>query len=279
MTDPHEVRADFQQMMGRPESELDLARAALLVAAEADPALDIEREMARLEDWARDLRGRLTPGMNNLQKLARLRAYVFEDLGFDGDHQGYYSPANSFLHDVMRRRRGIPLTMAIVLLELGWRVGMPLEGVGFPGHFLVRLAGEPRDLLLDPFRDGMSVHEEDCRRMLLEVTGGRVDYDHRLVASIGKRQMIERLLLNLKSSCLRAGDDAGALAAVERLLLLRPGDAEETRDQGLLLFRLRRYGPARLALERYLAASPAAADRGSVEGHLARLRALLAELN
>jgi regulator of sirC expression with transglutaminase-like and TPR domain len=274
-----EVRADFVQMVRREENAIELARAALLVAAESDPNVDVERSLQTLDAWAGELAGRIQPGWNNLQKLARLRSFVFEELGFRGDRIDYYSPSNSLLHEVLERRRGIPVTLAIVMLEIGWRVGMPLEGVGFPGHFLVRLAGEPKDLLLDPYQRGMSVHEEDCRHMLQESTGGRMTFDNELVASVGKREMIVRLLRNLKGAWLRRGDDRQALAAVDRLLVLDPGDAPEIRDRGLLLFRLGRWREAIDSLRTYLERVPEATDREQTERHIAALRQLLVQLN
>ncbi len=279
MQQPDDIRADFIQMVQRPEPAIDLARTALLVAAESDPKVDVDGELHTLDAWAAELRARLEPGWNNLQKLARLRAFVFEELGFRGDRLDYYSPSNSLLHEVLRRRRGIPITLAIVMLEVGWRVGIPFEGVGFPGHFLVRLTGEPKDLLLDPYRRGMSVHEEDCRHMLLETTGGKLEFDPAQLASVGKREMIVRLLHNLKGAYLRADQDQLALAAVERLLVLDPESAEETRDRGLLLFRLHRYGQALDALRAYLDRAPGAADRETIEKHVETLRQVLANLN
>jgi regulator of sirC expression with transglutaminase-like and TPR domain len=273
------VRADFVQMLQRPDPAIELARAALLVAAESDPGLDVEGELRRLDGWGAELASRIDPAWNNLQKLARLRSLVFDDLGFRGDREDYFSPSNSLLHEVFKRRLGIPLTLSIVFLELGWRVGIPLEGVGFPGHFLVRLAGEPRDLLLDPFRRGMSVHEEDIRRILLETTGGKLEFDASLLASVGKRDMIARLLNNLKGAYLRRGDDALALAAVDRLLVIHPDDADETRDRGLLLYRMNQFAKALECLNAYLAAAPGASDRSAVERHVAALRQLLASLN
>ena len=262
-----------------PDEALELARVALLVAAESDLDVDIDGELRQLEGWADQLKSRVTPGLNNLQKLARLRAFVFDDLGFRGDRRDYYSPNNSLLHEVMKRRLGVPLTLAIVFMELGWRIGIPFQGVAFPGHFLVRLPGEPRDLLIDPFKRGMMVHEEDCRQMLLESTGGRMDYDPSLTASVGKRDMIARLLHNLKGAYLRAGDDAMALAAVERLLVLAPDDSEEIRDRGLLQFRLQQYGRALDSLSAYLEAAAGAPDSKTIEGHVRALRGLLASLN
>ena len=277
MTDLALIRQHFQEMIRRPEPEIDLARSALLVAAENDPTLDVEAELAKLDAWADELGRRLDPSWNNLQRLARLRSYMYEELGFKGDVQGYYSPENSLLHSVMTRRLGIPLTLSIVFMEIGWRLGIPFEGVGFPGHFLVRLTGEPGDLLLDPYDHAVSVHEEDCRRMIEMTTGGTVPYDPSMIRSLGKRDMIARLLFNLKVACLKAGDDAGALSAVERLLLLHPDDPPELRDRGLLLYRMDRYREARGALRAYLEARPRALDREVIERHLAALQMILAE--
>lgn len=266
-------------MAQQPEPSFELARTALLVAAESDPRIDVDGEMKQLEAWAAELASRFEPEWNNLQKLARLRSYVFEELGFRGDRFDYYSPSNSLLHEVFRRRRGIPITLAIVMLEVGWRAGIPLEGVGFPAHFMVRLTGEPSDLILDPYRRGMSVHEEDCRKILQEATGGRVDFDPHLLASVGKREMILRLLHNLKGAYLRANDDEHALATVERLLVLVPEDAGEVRDRGLLLYRLRRYPAALQCLESYLESEPAAGDREAMERHIGVLKQLIIEMN
>jgi regulator of sirC expression with transglutaminase-like and TPR domain len=279
MAVPENIRDDFVRAVEGPEPALDLARAALLVAAESDPRVDIDHQMHTLDSWAAELRSRLDPGWNNLQKLARLRNYVFEELGFRGDSQDYFSPSNSLLHEVMERRIGVPLTLSIIFMELGWRIGIPFEGVGFPGHFLVRLKGEPRDLVLDPFNYARTMHEDDCRRLLDEVTGGRVRYDGRLLASVTKRDIITRLLRNLKGAYLRSHEDEGALAAVERLLLLDPQDLDEVRDRGLLLYRLQRFGPALDALNAYLAGRAEAPDRDQVTQHAAVLRQLIASLN
>ena len=279
MAVPGNIRDDFARAVGRPEPVLDLARNALLVAAESDARVDVDSQIHTLESWAAELSARLEPGWNNLQKLARLRSFVFEDLGFRGDSQDYFSPSNSLLNQVMERRIGVPLTLSIIFMELGWRVGIPFEGVGFPGHFLVRLPGEPRDLVLDPFNHARTMHEDDCRRLLDEVTGGRLQFDGRLLASVTKRDIITRLLRNLKGAYLRANQDEGALAAVERLLLIHPDDMDEVRDRGLLLYRLQRFSPALDALNAYLAARPDAPDRDNIAQHVIALKQLLASLN
>ena len=276
MSEPALIRQRFLEMMQRADADIDLARSALLVAAENDPALDVDAEMARLDDWARRLSERLDPSWNSLQRLARLRTFMYEELGFKGDVRGYYSPANSLLHSVMSRRLGIPLTLSIVFMEIGWRIGVPFEGVGFPGHFLVRLTGEPGDLLLDPYDHGASVHEDDCRRMIELTSGGTVPFEPSMVRSLSRKDMIARLLFNLKVACLKANDDPGALSAVERLLLLHPDDATEVRDHGLLLYRMDRYREAHASLESYLRARSDALDREVIERHLAALDMMLA---
>lgn len=269
------IRSAFAEMMRRPEADIDLARAALLVAAENDPTINVDAELARLRAWADELARRMEPDWNSLQRLARLRNFMFEELGFRGDVRDYYHPKNSLLHSVMERRLGIPLTLSIVFMELGWRIGVPFEGVGFPGHFLVRLPGLPGDLLLDPFDHGASTHEEDCRRMIELSSGGVVPFNPGMLRSIGKRDMITRLLVNLKGAFLRAGDDEQALTAVDRLLLLHPDDPVEHRDRGLLLYRLDRYRPAVASLLRYLELRPDALDREVIQRHLAALHMML----
>jgi regulator of sirC expression with transglutaminase-like and TPR domain len=279
MRTPEQARAEFQRMVRRPEPMLDLAHAALLIAAENDPQVDVGAELQRIEGWAAELKSRLDPSWNNLQKLARLRNFVFEELGFAGDGKDYFSPLKSLIHEVIHRRRGIPLTLGIIMMELGWRIGMPFEGVGFPGHFLVRLAGEPGDLLLDPFQHGTSVHEEDCRRMLSEITKGTVEFSPRLIESVDKRQMIVRLLHNLKSSYVRLGEDADALGAVERLLILEPKDPTQIRDRGLLLYRLQRYAAALESLRLYLDEAGDVPDREDIERTAAAIKLKLSTLN
>lgn len=279
MQAPEGIRADFVRLVGRPDADFDLVHAALLVAAESRPDLDVQGELRRIDDWAAELKSHVEPSFNNLQKLARLRNFAFEHLGFRGDAANYYDPSNSLLNEVMSRRRGIPLTLGILFLELGWRIGMPVEGVGFPGHFLVRLSGEEEDVILDPFRRGMIVREDDRRRMIAEITGGRLEYDDAMTASVTKREMIVRLLRNLKAAFLREENDAQALLAVERLLVLHPDDPEEIRDRGLLQYRLRHFGAALEDLASYLRTRPDAADRAQIEGHVGNLRRIVAELN
>ena len=276
MHDPAVIRAQFAELVRRDDERIELARAALLVAAEHDESLDVDACMATLDAWAAALAERVGADATSVQRLAALRQFMFEELGFRGDVHDYYSPENSLLHSVMDRRVGIPLTLGIVFMELGWRIGMQFEGVGFPGHFLVRLAGEESDLLLDPFDHGSSVAEEDCRRMIAASSQGALRFEPEMTRSIGRRDMVARLLLNLKVARLREKDLKGALAAVDQLLLVFPDSPPELRDRGLLLYQLDGYRAALASLEDYLRVRPDAADRAAIERHMLTLRMMLA---
>lgn len=275
MADPSEIRAHFARMACAPEASLGLAHAALLVAAEHDVALDPALALAELGDWCSALNATIGPGWSPVQKLEALRTLAFGQLGLRPDREHYFDVRNSLLHEVMRRRQGIPLSIGILLLEMGWSVGLPLDGVGMPGHFLLRMRGMPADVLLDPFAAGQHVTYADAERLLADATGGALTLEPRMLRSIGRRAIIARLLANLKMASLRAGDLAGALAAVERLRLLHPEDANERRDQGLLLYELDRLHDARAALEEYLLLAPDAADREAIESRLLTIGLLL----
>ncbi|MGD8279409.1 MAG: tetratricopeptide repeat protein, partial [Gemmatimonadota bacterium] len=184
----------------------------------------------------------------------------FEQEQFRGNTDAYYDPRNSFLNDVLDRRLGIPLTLSVVMLEVGWRLGLPLEGVNFPGHFLVRFAGEASNLLLDPFQRGEIRFEDQAQALLDRVYGGAVRLQPEYLRPAGRKDMVVRLLANLKNVYLNARDDGRAVAAIERILLVRPDAADEVRDRGMLLARLGRTDEAVIDLERYLQASPGAPD-------------------
>ena len=254
------TRSRFKSMVEQPEPELDLAGAALLIAAEEYPQLPLAPYLHRLDLLAERVRDRLgdeTAPPIVLQELGRV---LFEEERFRGNAEAYYDPRNSFLNDVLDRRVGIPISLSLVYLEVGWRLGLPLRGVSFPGHFLVRYEGEVVRTLIDPFDGGRVRFEDEAQELLDRVYGGLVRLQPDFLQSTGKRDMLVRLLKNLKAIHLNARDDAKALAAIERILLIRPGAPAELRDRGMLLARSGRAAEAVADLERYLASSPEAPD-------------------
>jgi regulator of sirC expression with transglutaminase-like and TPR domain len=266
------ARLRFAAMVQGAERELDLATGALLIAAEEYPQLPTEPYLRRLDVLAERVRDRLSDETAPLVLLQELSRVLFEEEGFRGNSENYYDPRNSFLNDVLDRRLGIPITLSVVYLEVGWRLGLPLEGVNFPGHFLVRYEGEALRILVDPFQGGDLRFEGDAQALLDRLSGGSVPMQPHYLRPAGKRDILARILSNIKEIYLKGRDEVRALAAVERLQILRPEDAEERRDRGFILARLGREAEARSELLSYLDRTPDAADAPRVRLLLDQLK-------
>ncbi len=269
---PTSPAARLAELVSRPESEIDLAAGALLIAAEEYPQLQVAPYLRRLDLLAERVKDRLAGETAPTVVLEELCRVLFEEEGFQGNADAYHDPRNSFLNDVLDRRLGIPITLGIVTLEVGWRVGLPLAGVNFPGHFLVRFEGELVRLLVDPFDGGRIRWEDEGQALLDKVYGGMVRMRPEFLESAGRSDILARVLTNLKGIYLNAGDDTRALAAVDRILVIRPGATVELRDRGLLLARSGRKHEAVVELERYLDLAPAAPDAQ-------RVRSLIQDLS
>jgi regulator of sirC expression with transglutaminase-like and TPR domain len=263
----------LSEEVSKPEPEVDLARAALLVAKEEYPQLSVELYLNRLDEIAEEVKGRLADETAPLVVLDELVSTLYERRGFAGNRKAYYDPRNSFLNDVLDRGLGVPLTLGMVLLEVGWRLGLPLEGVNFPGHFLVRFRGEELELLIDPFDGGKLRFGDQAQELLDKVYGGMVRLQAAFTRTASRREMLGRLLTNLKGVYVNVGDHARALAAVERILLLTPTAEGEARSRGVLLARLGRREEAADQLDEYLRIAPRAADVARVEAMVRDLRA------
>lgn len=266
MTDP---RGQLKALLA--QDDFDLARAALLIAAEEYPQLTPEPYLQRLDLYAEMVTDRLANETAPPLLLGEISKLLFEEEGFRGNAEAYYDPRNSFLNDVLDRRLGIPLTLSMVYLEIGWRLGLRLEGVNFPGHFLVRYEGEAVRLLVDPFQGGQIRFEDEAQELLDRVYGGTVKLQETYLRPAPKRDMLIRLLSNLKTIYLNARDDERALSTVERMLLITPDAPEEVRDLGMVFARRGLPDEAIVQLERYLELAPDAADAQ-------RIRILLDEL-
>jgi len=274
------ARHCFAALASQPDGEVGLAEGALWISAEDHPGLDVDAALAELDALGAELAPRLealpvAPGAD-LTRLDALRAFLFEEKGFAGDCEEFYDPANSYLDRVLERRRGIPITLAIVMMEVGRRVGVPLLGVGFPGHFLVRHARHP-DLLLDPFAGGHLVGPEECRTILGAVCDN-LPFHPRLLCPVSHRSMLQRVLNNLRAIHLARGEVDAILPVLDRLLLLAPDDAVRLRERGLL--RLRSGDMAGLEdLIRYLDIEPEAPDREALAQLLSTARSRYATIH
>ena len=258
------ARARFAAVVQRPEPQIQLAEAALLVAAEEYPQLAPEPYLRRLDELAERARDRMWDQTAPILMLQEVSRVLYEEEGFRGNRMEYYDPRNSFLNDVIDRRMGIPITLSIIYLEVGWRLGIPLHGVNFPGHFMVRYAGEALQLLVDPFQSGMVRFEDESQDLLDHVYGGSVRMKPEFLREADRRDILVRLLANLKGNYLNRRDDVRALSAIERILIVRPDSADDERDRGIVLTRLGRGEEAAVALHRYLELVPDAPDTARV---------------
>lgn len=201
--------ARFGELATMPETELDLAEAALMIAACAQPALDVQR-------WLREL-DRLAHGIDSFEKL---RERLFAELGFGGNRDDYYNPRNSYLNEVIKRRVGIPITLSVLMIEVGRRARVQVDGIAMPGHFLVRdpLGGS----YCDPFDGGVTLDESACEMRFREVTGSADDvaFGPHMLPVAGPREILARMLGNLKAIFLRG--DAADLEWVLRMRLALP---------------------------------------------------------
>lgn len=274
-----EARRRFAEEVSRGEGRLHLGRAALLVAAEEEPRrCDVESCLARLEELGAEARGRVAEAGAG-RGVESLNEYLFGELGFEGNAVNYYDPHNSLLHRVLERRTGIPITLSVVYMEVGRRAGLEVEGVGLPGHFIVR-AAEPGEapVLVDPF-NARATDEDECQQRLDTIFAGQVTLGDEHLRAVGSRAIIARLLGNLKAVYAQAGLHRRALAAVERVLLLDPLNPEERRDRGLILAQLGRLPEAVAETRSYLTQRPQAPDADTVREQLQKMHSRLAQLN
>ncbi len=264
-------RDRFAEIAGAPDARIDLSEAALIVAAEEYPNLDVSAYQARLDDLAQAAGERLRAAPEASGGVESLNRFLFVDEGFAGDRDGYYDPKNSFLNDVIDRRRGIPITLSIVYLEVARRIGLEIRGVGFPGHFLVKPIGAD-DVFVDPFF-GRVLTLAQCADLLRETTGGALALRPEVhLRAATPREILVRLLSNLKNIFLRKGELGRALACSERILLLVPDAPLELRDRGILYDELDCQAAAVDDLERFLALDPDDESAGAVRERLAVLR-------
>jgi regulator of sirC expression with transglutaminase-like and TPR domain len=254
------ARQRFYQEVQQPEEQIDLATAALYIAQEAYPDLEVEAYLNALDTMADEVRERLPEEAYPLKIIRTLNHYLFTDLGFQGNTDNYYDPRNSFLNEVIERRTGIPISLSLVYLEVARRIDFPMAGVGLPGHFLIRPTLEEMAIFVDPFHVGEILFEEDCRDRLQAIYGEGAKLLPEHLEVISPKALLARLLSNLKIIYLHQRDMVKALGTMDRILLMFPNAAPELRDRGLIYYQQGRLTEARYDLELYLYERPDAAD-------------------
>lgn len=278
-----EARGRFAAEVSKPDAELNLARATLLAGKEEEPrACNVGRCLAQLDEMGEEARARIVRG--DASPVEAMNRYLFDEEGFAGNVSDYYDPRNSMLHRVLERRLGIPITLSVVYMEVGRRAGLRVEGVGLPGHFVVRAygsgdaSGGDEGTLVDPFNRKVTDLEE-CQQRIDGIYEGvmRLTEEHARAASV--RTILVRILGNLKAVYVQAQLFRRALASVERILLVTPNDLEERRDRGMLLAQLNRMYEAIADTQTYLNLVPDAQDAEAVREQLKKMQIRLAMLN
>ena len=255
----------FYQEVQKAEGRIDLAAAALYIAQEDYWDMAPGHYLERLDSMAVEVQARLPRGRYPLKIIQVLNEYLFEELKFSGNTQDYYNPDNSCLNCVIDRRLGIPITISLIYLEVARRVRFPMMGVGMPGHFLVRPVIDEMEVFVDPFNQGEVLFLADCKARFQQQYGPDVEWRDEFLSGVTPKVFLMRMLLNLKMAYLNLESFEQAVATLDKLLILMPGEPQHVRDRGLLHYELQNYALAQQDLKGYLRSHPRAPDNQKIQ--------------
>ncbi len=275
------IHQRFAALVQGPDAEIDLPRAAFAFAGHECPDLDPIPPLSLLEKLGATARERLAGERDPFRAIDGLNELLFEEEGFEGNRENYYDPSNSFLHQVLEQRRGIPITLSVVWLEVAARAGLPARGVGFPGRYLVRYEadGDVGPVFLDPFEAGRILDDGNLQELLARYAGPDAVLDETNLRPATKRETLARMLRNLKGLYASAEAHPSLLWVVESILALEPGNPAEIRDHGMILANLERWPEALGELQSYAARMPKGEDAAEVLKTIRFVRRMAAQLN
>ncbi len=268
------VRGDIE------DDRIDLLRASLTIARTAYPTLDTRSCVQRVESLAAKVRSQLSSDLSVVEMLAVLNRVMFQDEGFRGNRDDYYDPRNSFLNDVIDRRLGIPITLSVLYMEVARRVGLPLVGVGMPGHFLLKVYDvEGRQLLIDPFNSGSMLNASDCEQRMKEIYSGEIRFKPEFLLPVSRRQILTRMLNNLRHIYMSLRQFKKALAIVDLVLAIYPRSPEDVKQRAMLRFSVGQLSGAISDLDHYIKMNPEASDADEIRQTALGIRRTLASWN
>jgi regulator of sirC expression with transglutaminase-like and TPR domain len=269
-----------QVQSGIEDERIDLLRAALAFCRIEYPQLDPEPYAHRVEQFARRVAERIDDPDEPAVCIAAMNQVLFEEEMFRGNTVDYYSPRNSFMNDVLDRRLGIPITMSLLYLEVARRAGFPLFGVGMPGHFLLKhydVSG--RSILIDAFNCGAIVSEEDCRKKVKSIYSGQITLQPEFLLTVTRRQMLTRMLNNLRTIYLSQRDFRRAVRVVDLILVIYPRSPEDVKQRAALRYNLNDFKGALADFEEYVKMAPEASDAEEIGQTALSLRRQMAMMN
>ena len=270
---------ELQQIFGAPDHRIDLGRAALVIAQLQHPGLDIQHYIDKLGLFASEASSRLQGRYDPERVIEQLNHFLFVDLAFRGNEEDYYDPRNSFLSDVIDRRTGIPITLAVIYLEVSRRLGLPFYGVGLPGHFVLKYDDNRQAILIDPFHGGRILQFEQCRELIAR-RGDPASLEPLDLRAVDNRYIIIRMLNNLRGIYLRTRQFREAVGILDMTVSLTPSSARDIKQRAWLHHELRQYGRACRDLEAYLSlGSPDDPEREGIQGWIREIYEKIASMN
>lgn len=279
---PSTLSQAFAALVGKdvPDEQIDLARAALTIAQTEYPNLDIDMYMSRIDAIARDVRSHVPDVGDVSESVTALNRVMFEIEGFRGNREDYYDPRNSFLNDVLDRKVGIPITLAVVYMEVARRIGFPLVGVGMPGHFLLKHYDvEGHQIIIDPFNQGSILSDAECQHRLDEIYSGQLPLQPQFLEAVTRRQILVRMLNNLRGIYVSVRNFKKALPIVDLILAIYPRSPEDVKQRAMLRHNQGQLRGALEDLDDYMKMSPEASDADEIRQMAVSIRRVLAMMN
>jgi regulator of sirC expression with transglutaminase-like and TPR domain len=267
-----EARRRFAALVDHDQEGFRLAEAALLIAQEEYATLDVTAYLTRINSIADTIKAQLALELDPMRIVQGINTQLFDELGFRGNQEQYNDPRNSFLNDVIERRLGIPITLSVLYIEIGRLVGLPIAGVGLPGHFIIKYTAQPEPFWIDPFNRGTVMTREDCQQLLQQFYGEKLPWNEAFLDPVSDHNILQRMLNNLKIIYARQGEHRRALSVIERILVLSPDLPYEIRDRGLVHYQLGHLQAALHDLQRYLELFQEAPDAVTITRHIDALR-------
>jgi regulator of sirC expression with transglutaminase-like and TPR domain len=278
---PHSARnsrSRFAELVSLRDDQINLAEAALVIAAEEYTSLNIQDYLEKLDHFGDLARERAIGARDANDVISALNSILFGDLGFHGNRESYFDPRNSLLNQVIDRRTGIPITLTVVYIEVAKRIGFQIHGVGLPYHFIAKHETEASDIFIDPFNEGRLLNASGCAELLTAMSAGKDELQPQHLEPVSNKRILARILLNLLG-LYKGSDPRRALGAIERLLLIDPDYAPHVRLRGMLLASIGDQTNAIAELERYLALVPDAKDFDAIREQIQSIHLQQVRLN